>query len=194
MALTTRIGGTNVTTAQAARWSASMLSAFIASQVGGALMAVFLCAWYVAAYNTYLFHPLNIIATFRYGEPALYNLHAAGYLWAVAFHLGVCALWGLAYGLLATALRVDKNKWAPLALGLAIGLASHIVDINLVTPALMANLHGHNIWAENVTPLAGWLGHIVFGLGFAVFPPLFRKLWLRFANRQDLLASDPRIQ
>src|SRR4051794_5472900 len=100
MATTTRIGGTNVTTAAAARWSASMLASFGASQVGGAIMALFMCAVYVTAFHTQLLQPLNIIATYRYGEPALYQLHPLGYLWAFAFHMGVCAIWGVAFGLL----------------------------------------------------------------------------------------------
>ncbi len=194
MATTSRIGGTNVTTAAAARWSASMLASFAASQIGGAIMAVVLGAIYVTAFHTQLLQPLNIIASYRYGEPAIYSLHAMGYAWAFAFHLAVCAAWGIVYGLLATSLRVDASKWAPVALGVAIGLASQIVDINLVTPVLMVNLHGHNLWAENVPTWVSWVGHLAFGLGFATFPVMFRSLWLRWSGRGDLLRDDPRIR
>ena len=193
MAVTTRIGGTNVTTAHAARWSASMLSAFIASQVGGVLMALTLAGWFVVADNATLLHPLRVIATFRYGERAMYELTTSGFLWAAAFHAGVCAAWGILFGFLATTLRVDKSLWGPTVLGLAIGLGSQIVDVNIVTPVAMEALHGHDLWADHVPPAASWAAHLAFGLGFSSFTPIFRRLWLRWVGRGDLLAGDPRL-
>jgi len=44
-----------------------------------------------------------------------------------------------------------------------------------------------------VPPLYGWLGHVAFGVSFAIAPLFFRRLWLRFSGRQDLLAEDPRL-
>lgn len=193
MATTTRVGGTHVTTAAAARWSASLLSALISAMVGGAVWLLAMMAWFAVVPRTPIQQPLNVIATLRYGEAALFSLPASGYLWALAFHLGLAALWGMLYGVLATALRVDKSAWAPLVLGVIIGLAAQIIDVNLLSPAVFGGLYGHDIWRENVAPAASWIAHVGFGLGFAVFPSVFRSLWLRFAGRQDILAEDPRI-
>jgi hypothetical protein len=149
--------------------------------------------WFVLVPRTTPLQPLNVIATLRYGEGALLVLPATGYLWALAFHAGMAALWGMVYGLLATALRVDKSAWGPIVLGLVIGLAAQIVDVNLLSPAVFGGLWGHDIWRENVSPIASWVAHIAFGLGFCAFPTIFRRLWLRFVGRQDILADDPRI-
>lgn len=189
-----RIGGTDVTTATSARWSASLLAAVSASQVGAVLLVAFLCAYNVVVFRAPLLSPLQIYGSYRYGDAALIQLHAGGYAWAFAFVMGTCALWGLVYGLLATALRVDKDRWAPIALGVIVGLAAQIVDINLVTPRIMQALWGHDMFAENMRPVSSWVGHVLFGLGFAAFPALFRSMWLRFSNRGDLLADDPRIR
>jgi hypothetical protein len=164
MESTARIGGTNVTTANAARWSASMLASFLASQIAGAIMLAFLCSVYAVVYRAHLLQPLAILASFRYGEVALYFLSPVGYLWALGFHAGTCAIWGIVFGVLATLLRVDKSRWAPIALGLAIGLASQIVDV------------------RHVPGWVSWMSHVVFGLGFAAFTPIFRSLWLRWSG------------
>ena len=191
---TTRVGGVLRDDVQPARWSASMLSAVIASVIGGTIMAAVMALVYAFAYSKPLLYPLQVIGSYRYGDNALIAMPPIAYLWALAFHFGVCILWGVAYGILATAMRVDKAVWAPIALGVAIGLASQLVDINLVTPALMQHLHGHNLWMENVPAWLSWVGHVAFGLSFAFFVPIFRSLWLRFVHRSDLLWNDPRIR
>jgi hypothetical protein len=190
MATTTRIGGTNVTTALSARWAASMLAALAASQIGGLAMLAFWIALYALAFHAPA-APLQVIAAFAYG---MQPLSVLAYVWATAALLGTCAMWGVVYSLFATALRVDKSRWAPLVLGLIVGLLAHLVGVNLLTPQLMRAMYGHNYWLENMAPAVSWAGYILFGLGFAAFPPIFRSLWLRFAGRRDLLAHDPRIQ
>lgn len=193
MATTTRVGGTNVTTAAAARWSASLLSALISAMVGGAVWLLSMMAWFSAIPRTRVQQPLNVIATLAYGESALFVLSPAGYLWALAFHIGLAALWGMVFGVVATAIRVDKSAWAPLVLGVVVGLAAQIIDVNLLAPAVFGGLFGHDIWRENVSPAASWIAHVGFGLGFCVFPSVFRTLWLRFVGREDILAEDPRV-
>lgn len=57
-----------------------------------------------------------------------------------------------------------------------VGLASQVVDVNLVMPAAMEALHGHDIWAEQVPAFWSWAAHLVFGLALAVFPRVREKL------------------
>jgi hypothetical protein len=161
--------------------------------IGAGIWLVVLSAWFVTVPRTTLGQPLHVIATLRYGEGALLWLPVTGYLWALAFHAGVAASWAIVYGLVATAFRVDKSSWAPLVLGIVVGLAAQIVDVGLLAPAIFGGIQGHDIWRENVSPVASWTAHVGFGLGFAAFPVFFRQLWIRFAGRQDILAADPRI-
>jgi len=50
-------------------------------------------------------------------------------------------------------------------LGAVMGLASQLIDLNLLLPPAMKALHGHDIWAEQVPAFSSWAAHLVFGLG-----------------------------
>jgi hypothetical protein len=190
----TRIGGAPVTTAYYARFCASLVSGFVAALIGGALMAVVMVVAFMAFQHSSFFYALRPIGTFLYGDEMLVAPTTAMYVAAAAFHFGVCALWGIVFAFSATLLRVDKSVGGSLALGVVIGLASQIVDVGFVTPALMSRLWGQNLWAATVPPIYSWLGHLAFGLSFGIAPKIFRPLWLRWSGREDLLAADPRIR
>lgn len=189
----TTIGGAPVTTAHYARFAASLVAGFCAALCAGAAMALVMIVAFVAFEHTPLLYALRPIGSYLFGDRMLTAPTAPMYLAAAAFHFGVCALWGIVFAFAATLLRVDKSIGGALALGLVVGLASQIVDIQLVTPPLMQQLWGHNLWAETVPPLASWVGHLVFGAGLALAPLWFRPLWLRWSGRDDLLAGDPRL-
>lgn len=190
----TRIGGAPVTTAHYARFSASLVSGFIASLVGGAAMAVVMVVAFTIGQHTSLLYALRPIGAFLFGDRMLTAPTPAMYVAATAFHFGVCAIWGIIFGFAATLLRADKSFGGSLILGVIVGLLSQIVDINLVTPALMNSLWGSDLWMATVPPLYSWLGHIAFGLSFVVAPLMFRNLWLRWSGREDVLYDDPRIR
>jgi hypothetical protein len=190
----TRIGGASVTTAHYARFSASLVAGFIAAMAGGALMAVVMVVAFVGLQHTSALYALRPIGSYLFGDQMLVAPTPAMYVAATAFHFGVCAIWGIVFAFAATLLRVDKSIGGSIALGVAIGLASQIVDVNLVTPPLMSQLWGQNLWAATVPPLYSWVGHVVFGLAFGIAPLVFRNLWLRWSGREDLLADDPRIR
>ena len=189
----TTIGGAPVTTAHYARYSASLVAGFIASMIGAVIMAAVMVVLYVAFKHTTPFYPLRPIGAFLYGDRMLVAPTPAMYAAALAFHLGVCAIWGIIFGFAATLLRVDRSVGGSLALGVVIGLASEIIDVNLIAPALMIRLWGTDLWTATVPPLYSWLGHLAFGLSFGFAPPIFRTLWLRWSGRGDLLYDDPRI-
>jgi hypothetical protein len=194
MPMTTTVGGAKVTTAHYARFSASLVASVIASMVGATLMAIVLTVAFLRYDGRPLYYPLQIIGTFLFGDVSLISPRWEIYPTAAALHFGVCAFWGLAFAFAATRLRVDKSIGGSIMLGLVVGTASQIVDIDLIAPALQNRLWGHDLWSENVPPVFSWLGHIVFGLSFAVFPFVFRRLWIRFSGRKDLLAAHPRIR
>ncbi len=190
----TRIGGADVTTAHYARFAASLVSSFVAALLGGVLMALVMVVAYVAFRHTDVLYPLRPIGAFLYGDRMLTSPTAAMYVAAAAFHFGVCAIWGIVFAFAATLLRVDKSYGGALALGVVIGLAAEIIDVNLVAPALMRSLWGDDLWSATVPPLWSWLGHIVFGLSFVVMPAMFRGLWVRWSGRRDLAYDDPRLR
>jgi hypothetical protein len=191
---TTTVGGAKVTTAHYARFSASLVSSVIASMVGAALMTIVLTVAFMRYEARPVYYPLQIIGTFLFGDLALKAPRWEIYPTAAALLFGVCAVWGIVYAFAATQLRVDKSVGGSVVLGLIIGLASQIVDVELITPTVMNRLWGNNLWAENVPPIFSWLGHIIFGLSFVVFPFVFRRLWIRYSGRKDLLAAHPHLR
>src|SRR5215831_12383761 len=125
----TRIGGASVTTAHYARFSASLVSGFIAAMIGAVVMAIVMVVAYMVFQHSSLFYVLRPIGTFLYGDRILEAPTPAMYMAALAFHFGVCALWGIVFAFAATILRVDRSVGGSLALGVVIGLASQIIDV-----------------------------------------------------------------
>ncbi|MDB4971036.1 MAG: hypothetical protein JWN44_6725 [Myxococcales bacterium] len=199
----TRVGGAPVTTTDYARISATLLSSFLAAMVGGAVMAVVMIVAFTVFQRTDLLFALRPIGAYLFGDAILLGPTPMMYVGAVAFHFGICALWGFLFAIAASVLRVERSTGGAVLLGVIIGLASQIIDINLVTPPLLFGLWGHDIWTEMVPPLYSWLAHVAFGLSFAVAPALFRPLWRRFGGRDEELPEsvpeenafdDPRIR
>lgn len=194
----TTIGGAPVTTAHYARFSASLVSGFVASLAGGVVMAAVMVVAFMVGQHTSFLYPLRPIGTYLFGDRMLVAPTAGMYVAATAFHFGVCAIWGIVFAFAATLLRADKSFGGSLILGVVIGLASQIIDINMVTPALQTTRWGQDLWTATVPPLYSWLGHVAFGLTFVIAPLLFRPLWLRWSGRPDLTRdvdwNDPRIR
>lgn len=182
----TRVGGAPVTIAHYARFSASLVSGFTASLIGGVLMAVVMVVAFMAFQHSSFLYALRPIGTFLFGDEMLVRPTAGMYLGAAAFHFGVCAVWGIIFAFAATLLRVDKSVGGSLALGVVIGLASQIVDVGFIAPALMNQFWGQDLWSATMPPAYSWLGHIVFGLSFGFAPLLFRPLWLRWSGRPEM--------
>ncbi len=189
----TRIGGADVTTAHYARFAASLVGGVCASLVGGVAMAAVMVVAFTTLRHTGLWYALKPIGAFLYGD-RMFTMPTTGmYVAATAFHFGVCVVWGIVFAFAATLLRADKSVGGALVLGIVIGLASQIIDINLVTPALMDSLWGDDLWTAAVPPAYSWLGHVAFGLCFALAPLVFRGLWVRWSGRPDVEWNDPRI-
>ncbi len=124
----------------------------IAGQISGLIMAVVMMA----------------VFTIFLGRAAL----LAG---LVLHQAGPSLAWGLVFGGVLYAFDIRRGA-ALVLIGAITGLASQVVDVNLVLPAAMKALHGHDIWAEQVPAFWSWAAHLVFGLGLAVFPWVNDKL------------------
>ena len=53
-------------------------------------------------------------------------------------------------------------------IGVAVGVASQLVDVNLLLPPIMRALHGHDIWAAEVPAFWSWAAHVVYGLALGL--------------------------
>ena len=153
-----------------------VLAAIFAGQIAGLIMAVAMVLVFTLVLGTPWYHPVQVIGAFAFGDAALPGtLHVPGFLAGLAIHQGVATLlWSVVFGLLIN--RLEHNRVNVLAVGLAIGALSQVIDINFIVPAIMNGLHGHNIWAENVPNFWSWVAHVVFGLGFLFFLPIWHRV------------------
>lgn len=181
MPTSSKTGGAALLTADYARFAASLVSGFIAALIGGVAMAIVMVVAFTALRHTSPWYALQPIGAFLYGDRMFVAPTGAMYAAATALHFGVCAVWGILFAFAATLIRADQSIGGSLVLGIVIALASQIIDIGFVAPAVMNALWGQDLWTPTVPPAYSWLGHVAFGLCFAVAPLFFRRLWPRFA-------------
>ena len=153
-----------------------VLAGILAGQIAGLIMAVAMVLVFVLILRLPWYHPVQVIGSAALGDRALPGaFHLPGFLAGLALHQLVAALvWSLAFSLLINRL---EHTWANvLAVGLAVGALSHVIDTNFIVPAIMNGLHGHNLWAENVPRFWSWIAHLVYGLSMLSFLPIWQKL------------------
>ncbi len=141
-----------------------------AGQISGLIMAVVMMAVFTLFLGKGPLYPVQVIGSFLFGDAALQGVHLPAVAAGLVLHqLGPSLFWGVVLGAVVHASGVRRGAGL-VALGAAIGLASQAVDVNLVLPAAMKALHGHDIWAEQVPAFWSWAAHLVFGIGLAGFP------------------------
>jgi hypothetical protein len=158
----------------------------LAGQVAGLVMAVVVMAVFTLFLGTGPLFPVQVIGSLVFGDAAVQGLHVPALLAGLVLHQAGPALgWGLAFGAAVHALA--PRRAGLLALGVAVGLASQVVDVGLLVPAAMRALHGHDLWAEHVPAFWSWAAHLVFGLALACFP------WIhgRLDRREAAAAAGP---
>jgi hypothetical protein len=148
----------------------------IAGQISGLLMAVVVMAVFTLFLGKGPLFPVQVIGSFVFGDAAIQGFHLPALLAGLVLHqVGPSLAWGLAFGGLAYLLDLRRGAAVVIA-GAVVGLASQIVDVNLVMPIAMKALHGHDIWAEQVPAFWSWAAHLVYGLGLGIFPWVYGKL------------------
>lgn len=153
----------------------------IAGQVAGLVMAVVVMAVFTLFLGKGPLYPVQVIGSFVFGDAALQGFHAPSLVAGLLLHqLGPSLFWGVAFGLVAHAL--DLRRGVGLAiLALGTGVASQLVDVNLVLPVAFRALHGRDIWAEQVPAFWSWAAHVVFGLALLSYPAVHARLARRAA-------------
>ena len=159
----------------------TLVAGVVAGQISGLIMAVVVMAVFTIFLGKGPLFPVQVIGSFVFGDAGLVGFHAPAFVAGLLLHqLGPALFWSVVFAgaVHATGLRRGAGM---AALGVAAGLASQAVDVNLVLPLAMNALHGHNIWAEQVPAFWSWAAHLVFGLGLAVYPWVENKMGARTA-------------
>lgn len=147
-----------------------LVAGAVAGQLSGLVMAVVVMAVFTIFLGKGPLYPVQVIGSFVFGDRALDGFQPGALLAGLLLHqLGPALIWGLAFGAVAGRLGVSRGAGL-VALAVGTGLASQLVDVNLILPAAMNALHGHDIWAEQVPAFWSWAAHLVFGLGLLVLP------------------------
>ncbi|HSA58841.1 MAG TPA: hypothetical protein VLJ37_04075 [bacterium] len=158
-----------------------LAAAVITGQLSGLIMAVVMMAVFTIFLGKGPLYPVQVIGSFVFGEPALQGFHLPAFLAGLGLHqFGPPLFWSILFGSAVHSLNV-RGGTGLLILGAAIGLLSQIVDVNLIMPAAMKALHGHDIWAEQVPTFWSWAAHLVFGFGLSLFPRVANRLSRRTA-------------
>ena len=120
-------------------------------------------------------YPVQVIGSLVFGDAALQGIHVGALAAGLLLHqLGPALAWGLIFGLVVHA--VAPRGAAMVALALATGVVSQLVDVGLLVPVAMKALHGHDIWAEQVPAFWSWAAHVVYGAGLLSFTWVARRL------------------
>jgi hypothetical protein len=146
-----------------------VLAGALAGQIAGLVMAVVVMAVFTIFLGKGPLYPVQVIGSFVFGDRALDGFQLPALLTGLLLHqLGPSLVWGIAFGLLVNRLNVRAGSNL-IALAVAVGLASQVIDVVVFMPIAMNALHGHDIWAEQVPAFWSWAAHLVFGLGLLSF-------------------------
>lgn len=152
-------------------------AAIITGQIAGLVMAVVVMVVFTLLGKGPLF-PVQVIGSIAFGDAALTGFHLPALLTGLVVHQSAALAWSLVYALVVSRTGA-RTIGAAAAAGLAVGVASQLVDVNLFMPPIMRALHGHDLWAENVPAHWSWAAHLVFGLTFAIYPAVISRLSAR---------------
>jgi hypothetical protein len=131
-------------------------------------MAVVVMAVFVVFLGKGPLYPVQVIGSLLFGDAALHGTNLAAIVAGLLLHQGGPALfWSLVFGLAVHAWRIDGTARLA-AVGVVIGVASQLVDVNLLLPPIMRALHGRDIWAAEVPAFWSWAAHVVYGLALGL--------------------------
>ncbi len=165
--------GTAVTKSEIAR---SLAAGVIAGQIAGLIMVGVMATVFTVFLGEGPLYPLQVIGSLLFGDRALSGFRLPSSVAGLVLHqLGPCFFWGGWFGLVTHFFGIHRGSRL-LALGIATGVVSQVVDVNLILPVAFQALHGHDIWAERVPAFWSWASHVVFGVGLASFSVVYDYL------------------
>jgi hypothetical protein len=165
----------SVTTAGATRFAATLAAGVGAAIVGAVVMALVLIVAFMAIERTSVVYALRPIGTLLYGDRMLVAPTAAMYAGAAALHFGVAIAWGIVWACMASLLRVEVSPPGALLVGVVVGLAALIVDVQVIAPAIGNARWGDDLFTSTMPPAFSWLAHVAFGASFVIAPRFYRR-------------------
>jgi hypothetical protein len=153
----------------------ALVAGIATGQLAGLIMAVVVMAVFTIFLGKSPLYPVQVIGSVLFGESALQGFHLGALVAGLLLHqLGPSLLWGVIYGLLAKAFKIETTNQA-LALGLGIGIIA-MTGPYLLIPAVMGIMQGTDIWNREVPIFWDWAAHLVFGLSFGLYPMVKAKI------------------
>lgn len=155
--------------------SRPLLTGIVTGQLAGLIMAVVVMIVFALFLGKSPLYPVQVIGSVLFGEQALQGFHLGALLAGLVLHqAGPSLLWGAVYGLLATKFQ-PQNTFGALLLGLGVGIVSMVGPYALI-PFVMNIMQGVDLWNREVPMFWDWAAHLVFGMSFALYPAVQRKL------------------
>jgi hypothetical protein len=147
----------------------AVFTAFVSGQAAG--LAMISVAMVLAiARGKPLFYPLQVFTALVVGDSSLSRLSLSSVLPGFLAHqAGPSVLWSRLFGLVVGLSLRHFSLRRALLLGSLVGLVALLVDGYLLMPGIQDQLHGHNIWAQNVPRWVAWITHGVFGASLGFF-------------------------
>jgi hypothetical protein len=145
-----------------------LVPAIITGQIAGLIMAVVVMLVFVVFLHHGPLYPVQVIGSFIFGDAALQGTHLGAIVAGLVLHQGGPSLfWSLVFGFAVYAWNLGDVPRLVM-LGVTVGIASQLIDVNLLLPPIMRALHGRDIWAAEVPAFWSWAAHIVYGLGLGL--------------------------
>lgn len=152
----------------------AVIAGAVTSQLAALIMAVVVMLVFTVFLGKGPLYPVQVIGSVVYGENALQGFQPSALIAGLIAHQLVGLAWGLVFGVAAAALNVTTATRAA-TLGIAVAVIS-MIDSYLFVPVVMNHFHGTDIWNREVPMFWNWAAHIVFGLGFGLYPWVTAKL------------------
>jgi len=152
----------------------------IAGQVAGLAMAFVMMALFTTFLDKSPFYPLALIGrAFLDGVPRDHVSPRAIAVGLLVHQLGPSLVWGVVFGLVVWTFHPRSGK-ALLMLGLIVGAVAHVVDVQVILPAVghagrawiagLGPVHVNNTWTGDMPVPLSWIAHLTFGLGLSLHP------------------------
>ena len=149
----------------------------VAGAIGGLLAAATLMTLATSTLVRGPGYPFQVLATFMVGDAAMRDGNLPAILLGFFFLMTVPVLvWSLVFGLCVTLFEVRRG-WGLAVASLLVAVVAQVVNNELVAPAWLVGLYGHDLWAELVPPSWSWIAHLAWGLGLNTFTWAYQALW-----------------
>jgi hypothetical protein len=159
---------------------AHLLAGVAAGQFAGLVMASAIMLGFAGVVGTSALLPFQVVGSLVFGQAAMvHEAHLPAFLAGLAIHqLGPSLAWGLVMGAGSYAMRAVRGTQV-LILGLGIGIAAQVIDVNFALGMAYQVAGIRDIWLQNAPSLWSWLAHFLFGVVLALSYPL---AWKRFGS------------